>query len=207
MSLLAAVAGLPQIARAQDGWYAGLDFGQSGADAEITEFVVGNPAAQDEGSDTGFRVRGGYQFSRYFAAEAGYVDFGDFEFDFDPAFCPIGVPEPCPFSTRTSIDGFFANLIGRLPIGDRWALYAHLGWFRLSVKTGELGAGGIDETGDMDGLQSGLSVGYHLADHWELLLDYSKFEQFDLGLGLGGGVGVFSFGDTQLTSLGINYHW
>jgi len=207
VALLAGIAGLPQIVRAQNGWYAGLDVGKSEADASITEFVVGNPAAQDEGSDTGFRLRFGYQFSRYLSAEAGYVDFGDFEFDFDPQFCPIGVPEPCPFSTRTSISGFVTNVIGRLPLGSSWTIYARLGWFRLRVDTGEVGPGGINATGDMDGLHSAIGVGYHLTDHWELLLDYSKFEEFDLGLTVGGALGAFSFGDTRLTSLGVNYRW
>jgi len=203
--LLAGFASFPQVSHAQFNWYAGLDIGQSKADASIAEFQFNTAALQDDGSDTGFRLRVGYEFGRFFAAEIGYADFGDFVFDFDPGFCPGGAPQPCPFSARTSIDGFVTNGVGRLPIGEHWAIYARLGWFSLRVKTRVPGI--VDDSENMDGLQTGLGVSYRAGDHWELLLDYTKFEQVDLGLTVGGGVGVFSFGDTELTSLGLNYRW
>jgi OOP family OmpA-OmpF porin len=205
--LLAGIACLPQSAIAR-GWYAGLDAGLSEADAEISEAFIGAPVTDDaDASSSGIRVRFGYQFARFFAAEIGYADFGDFDYDFEPDTCPVGGPEPCPFSATTSISGIMINAVGTLPLGDRWTLNGRAGWSRMRVKNRELGTSGIDDSTRKDGFQVGIGVGYRVNEHWELLLDYTKFEQLDLGLNLGGAFGYYDFGDTRLTSLGLNYRW
>jgi hypothetical protein len=53
----------------------------------------------------------------------------------------------------------------------------------------------------------GIGAGYRFNEHWEVMLDYSGFEQMDFGLTLGGAFGVYDLGETTLTSLGVNYRW
>jgi large repetitive protein len=194
-------------AHAQRSWYAGLDAGNSKADAQSTEFLFGAPATDSADSDVGIRLRFGYQFSPYVAAELGYVDQGEFDFDFDPAFCPIDVPEPCPFSARTSLSGIVTNVVGTLPLGSRWSLNGRVGAFRMHVKIRGTGTDGRGDSGKHGGLQYGLGIGYRLNDRWALALDWTKYEEIELGLTLGGGIGAFSFGESELASLGVNYHW
>jgi OmpA-OmpF porin, OOP family len=206
-ALVASVAWV-QPSAAAGGWYAGFDAGLSEADAEISEVFIGAPATDDaDASSTGFRVRFGYQFARYIAAEIGYADFGDFDYEFDPDTCPVGGPDPCPFNATTSISGLQVNAVGTLPLGDRWTINARAGWSRLRVKHSELATVGIDNSTTKDGFHVGIGVGYAVSEHWDVLLDYTKYEQLDLGLSLGGAFGYYDFGDTRLTSLGVNYRW
>jgi hypothetical protein len=46
-----------------------------------------------------------------------------------------------------------------------------------------------------------------LNEHWELLLDYTQHEQLDFGVTFAGSLGFYDFGDTRLTSPGVNYRW
>jgi OmpA-OmpF porin, OOP family len=203
--LLASLACLSQSALAR-GWYAGLDVGLSEADAEIPEFFVGAPGTDDaDASSTGIRVRFGYQFARYIAAEIGYADFGDFDYEFEPATCPG--PNPCRFNATTSISGIMINAVGTLPLGDRWTLNGRAGWAQVRVKNSELDTSGVGDSTRKGGFQVGIGVGYRVNEHWELLLDYTKYENFDVGLPLGGPIGYYDFGDARLTSLGVNYRW
>lgn len=192
--LLAGAAILAQSANARGSWYAGLDVGLSEADVEISLFTTGVPEIDDsDASSTGVRVRAGYQFSRYVAVEIGYADFGDFDYEFEPAL-----------RATTSLTGFIGNVVGTLPLGRRWTVNGRVGLFRMRVKNSELG--GADESRTKDGLQVGIGAGFRVNDHWELLLDYTKYEQLYFGPALGT-FGDYDFGDTRLTSLGVNYRW
>jgi OOP family OmpA-OmpF porin len=189
--LLAGAAILAQPVNARGSWFAGLDAGLSEADAENSQFNTGDVDIADaDASSTGVRVRFGYRFSRYVAVEVGYADFGDFEYEFEPSR-----------RATTSLRGFFGNVVGTLPLGRRWSINGRVGLFRMRVKNSELG--GTDESKTKDGLQVGIGAGFRVNDHWELLLDYTKHEQLYFGPSLGD----YDFGDTRLTSLGVNYRW
>ena len=60
-----ALAATPAMAADDAGFYVGAGIGYSSLD-------VGNFS----GSDTGFRLLAGYQFMKYFAVEAEYIDGG-----------------------------------------------------------------------------------------------------------------------------------
>ena len=63
--------------------------GQRQSEAKIDEYVLfGATTARASDTTTGWRLRGGYQFSRFFALEVAYVDFGDVDYHFDPDDCP-----------------------------------------------------------------------------------------------------------------------
>ena len=97
---------LPAMAHA-GGWYAGLDAGSVNSDASVNEYgFFGDTTARGNDTATGWRLRGGYQFGRFFALEVAYVDFGDVDYHFDPDDCPFGAPGPCPFDVRSSSHGF-----------------------------------------------------------------------------------------------------
>jgi len=194
-----------QPAHAQ-GWYAGLDVGRSRSDAEFTEFLFGNASSERTANSTAVQLRVGYQPWTHFAIEAGFADFGDFDFDFDPPQCGGGAPS-CPFTTRTSVRGLMVNVVGTLPLGPSWALNARAGLMQMNVDIRELGSGGTRNSEYHGSLLFGLGAMYRVAEHWNVSLDWRRFEQLDLGLTLGGGVGAFVGGNLQLTSLGVEYRW
>src|SRR5882672_3442602 len=91
---------LPAMAQAQ-GWYAGVDVGSAKSETKTDNYLFfGDATARANGDTTGFRVRAGYQFGRFFALDLSYVDFGQFESHFDPNDCPFGAPGPCPLDVR-----------------------------------------------------------------------------------------------------------
>lgn len=209
--LLAAtlLVSLSCVGPADAGWYAGFDAGNARSDATTAETpVLTATTARTSGSTTGFRLRGGYQFGRFFALEAAYVNFGDTESHFDPVDCRNGAPGSCPLDVRTSLDGIVGTAMAILPIGDHWFLDARLGWGKFEVETQSLGAtvdiGGDNENG---GFHYGLGGGYRFNDHWEVMLDYSEYNQQDRGQTLSGDFGYYNLGETSVTSLGISYRW
>jgi opacity protein-like surface antigen len=199
---------LPAMAQAQSGWYAGLDVGAARSDTEIDEYVLfGDTTARNSGSSTGMRLHGGYQFGRFFGLDVAYVDFGQFENHFDPDDCPFGAPGPCPFDVRTSISGFIFSLVGILPMGEHWFGDARLGVGELKVKTNEIGGENLDGNSSSATFQFGLGAGYRYNEHWSFRLDYSTYDQEDLGLTLSGAFGTYNVGQTTMTALGVNYRW
>jgi hypothetical protein len=198
---------LPVMAHAGT-WYAGLDVGSARSDAKVTEYGLFGPAT-DRGNDTttGWRVRGGYQFSRFFALELAFVDFGEVNYHFDPDDCPFGAPGPCPFNVRSSTNGFVGTMRGILPIGEHWFLDARLGFAAMHVNADEVGGANIDASSDNEAVHYGIGGGYRLDEHWEILLDYSAYEQEDFGSTLSGDSGAYNLGETTVTSLGVTYRW
>ncbi len=93
------------------------------ADAAEERWYVGAGAlASDLGFDplddsaTGWKVFGGYRFTRHVAAEIGYLDTGEAEESFEGADLTLGAA-----GTTTSV-------IASLPIGERFALHARAGF-------------------------------------------------------------------------------
>jgi len=209
VKLLAAamLACLPAMAQAQ-GWYAGLDVGSARSDSEIDEYyLLGATTDRASGSTTGFRLRGGYRFGRFFALELAYVDFGQFDNHFEPDDCPAGASGPCPVDVRTSLNGFVGNLVGILPLGEHWFLDARLGYGVIEIDTHLQGATDFDFNENSNSFSYGIGGGYRFNDHFEVLLAYSGFDQLDLGLGRSGEFGSYNLGETTMTSLGVNYRW
>jgi len=199
----------PLTAHANPGWFIGFDAGTSRADAEIKDvFLLGDITAEDSASSTGFQLRGGYQFGRFFALELGLADLGDFEHTFSPDDCP-GTVQSCDVSASTSFRGFLISMIGILPLGNRWSLHARAGMSEMQIKSRQFnGDDGAESTREA-GAHFSFGVGLKVDEHWQLQLSHSTIEALDFGLGVNGtGVfGVYDVGDTTLTSIGVNYHW
>lgn len=133
----AAALALSQISLAQDtGWYVGGTIGQS----KVKDWCedVSGPGTACEDTDTAWRILGGYQVNRYFAAELGYHDFG---------------------SVTGSIPGASADAkanawelvgVGSYPFTNQFSVYGKAGMYRGEVKVNGtisgLGSGSASET-------------------------------------------------------------
>jgi OOP family OmpA-OmpF porin len=111
LAVLGLMAGVAAQAEIQPGFYAGASVGQSSIDV-----------GELDDSDTSFKVFGGYTFNDYFAVELAYFDGGSVEESFPSILTPY-----LDALVEAEVAGFTAAAIGRLPIGEAFALYGKLG--------------------------------------------------------------------------------
>ena len=136
-------------------------------------------------NDTAFRVFGGYQFIPYLGVEAAYVDLG--RFDFTTRVDPAG-----SFTGKPQIRGGELSLVGRVPIGERFAIYARAGLFYARTKTTYSGDGSVELiTGAESQKKSGtngsyaLGASYAFTPNWSIRTEWARYD--GLGNDLTGG--------------------
>lgn len=153
----------------RSGFYIGGSLGE--ATNEVDEF---------KGSDTAFKLSGGYSFNEYLAAEVAYVDAGTQEDN-------IGAVK-----IENESSGVIASAVLRLPLGESFALFGKLGYaFYDSEATARLGSLSERESDSDEDLAYG--VGIEMAV-WGGLRLRAEYEAVDV-----------SDGDFQLVSAGAVY--
>ncbi len=112
---------------ANSAWYVGAGVGQSRAkidDARLIRSLTANGAtlgsfsADERG--TGYKLYAGKQLNEYFAIEGGYFDLG--KFGFNATTSGGGV-----LNGDVGFRGANLDLIGQLPLSQRFSVYARLG--------------------------------------------------------------------------------
>src|SRR6202046_3842717 len=145
MLLAAALAGaLSSEAFADDaGWYLGFNAGQSRAkidDSRIADDLLIDGLATtsigDENRHFAFKTFGGYEFNRYLALESGYFDLGRFGFRADTL--PAG-----SLHGETKIKGANLDLVGSIPVGDKFSLFARGGVNYANSRDAFVGTGAV----------------------------------------------------------------
>ena len=116
----AAVMAVPAVsmaqARGETGWYVGASVGQSKAHhVDCAGFSTCDSKA------AAFGILGGYQISRYFAAELGYHDFGR-------------VTLSGPGSANIKANALELVGLGAYPFANQFSVYGKLGAYRAEVK-------------------------------------------------------------------------
>lgn len=145
-ALVAASALAMSPAMAQDtGFYVGAGIGDFGVDVGTFD-----------GSDTGFKAFGGYQFIKYLAAEVEYLDGGTVE---DRGF-------------EIDVSGFNLSGMGILPVGEKFSLFAKLGMIFWDADLG-----GVERGSDSgEDFSWGVGGGYDFTDQFGMRLEYQGFE-------------------------------
>jgi len=125
------------------GWYVGFNAGQSRAkidnsritdDLLIDGFVT--TSIGDENRHFAFKTFGGYEFNRYFALESGYFDLGRFGFRADTL-------PPGSLHGDIKIMGANFDLLGSVPIGDKFSLFARGGVIYADSRDTFVGTGAV----------------------------------------------------------------
>jgi OmpA-OmpF porin, OOP family len=115
------------------------------------------------GKDKSIRGLAGYEFNRFFAAEAGYVDTGTQKDDV------VG------FRVRRSSNGVFLTFLAKYPVGEHFAPYAKLGGMSYEIDTSVsndvLSLQGYDKGEDFT---YGGGLEFKVGDHLRLRADYEK---------------------------------
>ncbi|WP_295993626.1 OmpA family protein [Rugamonas sp.] len=108
-------------------WYLGGGVGRSKASIDqerlTTALIAGGATSvnlQPHERDTAYKIFVGKQLTRNFALEAGYFDLG--QFGFNATSTPAGT-----LNGNIKLRGFNADLLGELPITDRFSAYGRVG--------------------------------------------------------------------------------
>lgn len=204
MSLVALAVIASPIATADDsGWYVGGNVGQSRAkidDARITSGLLGGgfttTSMTDDNRDTGYKLFGGYQFNDYFAVEGGYVNLGSF--GFTSTTVPAG-----SLHGNIKLEGVNLDLVGILPITQRFSAFGRVGAFYADAKDNFTGAGLVNVTtpnpskSDVN-YKAGLGLQYAFTDSVGMRLEAERYRVNDA---------VGNKGDIDLFSVGLVYRF
>lgn len=133
--LLALAAALPLSAAAQDsGFYVGLGAGRVTADINTSSIGLGLTSGgyrYDQLStserDNHFKLLGGYNFNPHIAVEGSYINLGSFDFD------STVLPAATLNGKAGRISGYAVDLVGTLPLNEKWSAFARLGMNNAKV--------------------------------------------------------------------------
>jgi OOP family OmpA-OmpF porin len=128
------------------GLYMGISAGESKAhidNARITQGLLGAGFTTDalsvDQKGTGYKAFVGFPMSPNWAVETGYFDLG--RFGFDASTTPAGT-----LSGSARVRGLNLDLVGTLPITDRWSLLGRVGAAYAQTKGTFSGTGAVSVT-------------------------------------------------------------
>jgi OOP family OmpA-OmpF porin len=143
--------------------------------ATAGDFFVGAGAGRSQvrfdavsdfrGTDTSFRVFGGYEFMRYLAVEAAYADGGS------PDDEVVGL------DFQVNSDVVSAAVLGILPLGERFSLFARVGYAYYDFEFSARGLRPVDESGEK--LLYGLGAEMGIGDHFRIRAEYERLEIYE----------------------------
>lgn len=163
------------------GWYFGFGAGQAkGRDWDASRFassfatqgVVATQTSSDD-TDIGYKVFGGYQFSKYFALEGGYTQFNDFTAG------GVGITEKLYQAQGSS--AWMLATVGTLPLTKSVSLFGKIGadsWktqtrtITTQANTDFTRTVSIDRGVD---LYYGAGASYALTDNLEIRGEYERY--------------------------------
>ena len=155
------------------GWYIGGSYGMTNIDVSTS-----GPGASVDGDDSGFKIFGGFQFSKYWGAEVGYLDAGK-----------ASVTGPGG-NTNLSVTGWTLAGTGTLPLGENFALLGKVGMWMWDSSCS--GAVCLPSASDSDAdMYYGIGARYNFNKNWGVQVEW---EQFDT-----------SSDAVTLTSIGVRY--
>ena len=171
-SSLAAAA--PAVAQQSEaGWYIGGSYGMTNIDVDTS-----GTGFRADGDDTGFKIFGGFQFSKHWGAEVGYLDAGK---------ASVTGPGGSADLSVTAIT--FAGT-GTLPLNENFSLLGKVGlWMWDTGCNGAICVSGASDS-DTD-LFYGLGVRYNFNRNWAIQAEWEQFET--------------SVDSVTLTSIGVRF--
>ncbi len=195
----------------QLGWYLGGSLGLADTDVDNNRikqhFEQNNldvSAVSTDNDDIGGNVFFGYQFNRYFALEAGYLDLGERTVHFSAQTTDTAAfYDAAENIYPQSGDGALVALVASWPISERFKLSAKLGYFDWEgdyVTFDDQGQQGSATASDGDVLL-GAELNYRLSEQTQLFASYQRVklnrddnDMFGVGL-------RYYFGDTPQATI------
>jgi hypothetical protein len=166
-----------------NGFYVSWKFGSTDADADIGD-TFDQVLDGDEDSEA---YELGYRFTRFWAVQAAYHDFGSIEGFLDP--CPEGA-EVCPevlFPIAGDTKAYSLTIVPQLPLGNRLSIFGKVGLVAWETEV-EAASGAeelVDDFDDED-LIFGVGVRFKLFGSFEVFGEWesiaSDIETTSVGL-------------------------
>ena len=147
-----------------EGWYVGAGMGLSNLDTDTAGVDASGSGFSFSDRDFGYKLFGGYQFNKYLGLEGGYTNLGGVEQVIDLT-TPVKLDE---------VDGYNANVLGLLPIGQHLEVFGKLGMIAW-----EADLKGFSPTMADDGTDLVYGIGVQGSDS-EHIRARLEFEVFDL---------------------------
>jgi hypothetical protein len=148
------------------GWYVGGGFGQFNAGIDDVDEVDDAIESWDE-SDNTYKLFAGYRLSKFLSFELDYINLGK----------PSGAVVP-GFNVDSSVDGFAPYVIGTLPLGKWFEVYARLGYYFYDANVGvesQLG-GRVEFDEESQDLVYGAGIGANIGERFNVRFEYEKFD-------------------------------
>lgn len=185
------------------GWYIGGNLGQTQADIDeqriadsLLQNGFSNTLVNDDSTDRGYKLFGGYQFNRYLALEGGYFNLG--EFSFTSTTQPLGT-----FNGNIKLHGVNVDVVGFVPFTEKFSAFGRLGVNYAEAKDKFSGTGFVHvlspNAKERDtNLKVGAGVQYAFNENLAMRLEAERYRVGDA---------VGHKGDVDLLSVGLVYRF
>lgn len=204
MTLVSLAVMAAPLAMAQDSvWYMGANAGTTRATIDDTRIIsglqgagFGSATVQDDDSDAGFKVFGGYQLNKNIAVEGGYFDLGKF------GYSATTVP-PGRLNGEIRLRGFNLDLVGKLPITDKFSVLGRIGANYAEARDTFSGTGAVrvlnpNPSKYDTNAKLGLGLQYDFTDAWSMRAEIERYRINDA---------VGNRGDVDHISVGLVYRF
>lgn len=169
--------------RGERGFYGGLAIGKAKAKLDHSDFTFNNPGVEESRDETQtvYKFFGGYQFSRYIAAELSYTDFGKFAYIYNAA--PIGLGES---RVNYKAKSWASSAVASIPLGSsRFSAVGRVGVAWNTAERSALTGGGFVTNPPIPaaskhrfGLLWGAGGAYDFTPTLGLRLEYEDYGKF-----------------------------
>jgi len=204
---------------ADDGWYL-VGFGgeastknvsQGEIDQNLIDFfgsggltVVDAVSSLDD-SDTGFGLAVGYQVNENFATELAYVDLGETSYTAEGTVTDGLADYPASFGLRQTAAGPVFSLLGIVPIGERFSVFARAGLALMSVDADvDVTIDGVADSAKASTDRSngvyGLGGEFSMSNRFGIRLEWNRYASV-------GSEDITGDTDIDLISIGLRYNF
>jgi OOP family OmpA-OmpF porin len=185
--VLSALIAAPQ-SLAQPGFYIGGSLGSTNFDSDIATGLI--TAGSVDGSSSGFKIFGGYQFNDYFGLDLALVDLGKAQYGGSFFGTPV---------TGGTVEVFGVNFsaVGTWPVTPAFAFFGKIGLFAWEAEARDT-TGGIPFSGTEDGADLSIGLGFSV-NFTRNLSGRVEWERF--------GMDSKDLGYADLLSLGLVYRF
>jgi OOP family OmpA-OmpF porin len=199
------VCAVTSIAVADDtGWYMGANVGRTMGniddDSITTQLMatgVTSVSIDDDDRDTGYKLFGGYQYSKNFALEGGYFNLG--QLGYTATTVPAGT-----LTGEASISGLNLDLVGRHLFSKQFSAFGRLGLNYAQTEDTFRNSGIVPVPADSDPGKNALNYKFGVGlqyDFTETLGMRAELERYRINDAVG------NKADVDLISLGLVYRF
>lgn len=163
-----ALAGFLSATQASGQGYVGASFGQSDIDQEITTGLIDSGTV--DARDTGWKIFGGYMFSRNLGLEVAYVNLGEVSYSGTFGGFPVT-------GGKVEVTGFNVAALGHLPINEQFSLFGKIGLFTWDAEASDTTAGvPFSAAADGTDISFGLGVSYSFTRNFAVRAEWEMFQ-------------------------------